>query len=167
MNAVPDAWRRGVVVLGYPSRKDGRPHVIQRWRVRAGVRVFREYGADLMVLCGGAVRRSVPEAEVMRDLAIEAGLDPAVLVVEGASRTTWENVKYAAPLLEHCEVVLLVSDPMHAARARKYWCRQFPADAERVVVAKTHRELRDWWLTIPGTLYELSMIVHDRLRFGA
>ncbi|MEZ5226911.1 MAG: hypothetical protein R2710_09595 [Acidimicrobiales bacterium] len=38
-----------VVVLGYPTRANGRPHPIQRWRVRLGIRTMRAAAAERIV----------------------------------------------------------------------------------------------------------------------
>ena len=37
----PAAGPPAVVVLGYPTRADGRSHPVQRWRVRIAVRTAR------------------------------------------------------------------------------------------------------------------------------
>jgi len=159
--------RVAVVVLGYPSRPDGTAHPVQRQRVEAGVSAMREHGAAVMVMSGGPVRNEHSEAETMVTLAASLGVDADALVAERQSRTTWENVQESALLLEDCDAVLIASEPLHATRARRYWIKQRPHDAERIFVATDRRRLFDrWWLTTPSVFYELMLAVQDRVRFN-
>ena len=64
------------------------------------------------------------EAAELAELACAIGLDPALVVLEERSRTTRENVVHAAGLIGEATTVVLVSDVLHAARARAYWKRQ-------------------------------------------
>jgi vancomycin permeability regulator SanA len=152
-----------VVVLGHPARRNGRPHPVQRARVRAAVTVFRAVHADRLVMCGGARKNATVEADVMVALARELGVDTAALVAERASTTTWENVREAEALVRDCAAVHLVSQPLHAARARRYWLRQFPGDADRVFVTLGDVDTR-WWIAAPIAAYELAIMVRDRIR---
>jgi uncharacterized SAM-binding protein YcdF (DUF218 family) len=151
-----------VVVLGHPARRNGRPHPVQRARVRAGVTVFRAVHADRLVMCGGARKNATVEADVMVALARELGVDAAALVAERTSTTTWQNVREAAPLVRDCAAVHLVSQPLHAARARRYWLAQFPEDADRVFVTLGDVKT-NWWIAAPVAAYELGIRVRDRV----
>jgi uncharacterized SAM-binding protein YcdF (DUF218 family) len=150
-------------VLGHPARRDGRPHRVQRARVAAAVDVFRAVDADRLVMCGGARKNSIVEADVMVRLARELGVDTDALVAERRSTTTWENVREAETLVRDCAAVHLVSQPLHAARARRYWLRQFPNDADRVFVTLGDVDTR-WWIAAPIAGYELAIMVRDRIR---
>ena len=159
----PNAESYGVVVLGYPSRRNGDAHPIQRSRVETAVRVFREHDARVMVMSGGAVKNEFVEADTMVELAAAQGVARNLLVSEGLSRTTWENVEKTAPLVAHCDVVLIVSEPLHAARARRYCHQQHPEHAHRVFVGSRRRPFERWWLTVPTTAYELAIRLQSRL----
>jgi uncharacterized SAM-binding protein YcdF (DUF218 family) len=153
---------RAVVVLGHPARRSGRPHPVQRARVATAVAVFRAVDADRIVMCGGARKNATVEADVMVGLARDLGVDPDALVAERDSTTTWENVREAETLVRDCAAVHLVSEPLHAARARRYWLRQFPADADRVFVTLGTTGT-GWWITVPSAAYELGIVVRDRI----
>lgn len=60
-----------------------------------------------------------PEAEIMRDLLVQQGIDPARILVEGRSRNTIENAEFshdlARPQAE--DVWLLVTSALHMPRA--------------------------------------------------
>jgi uncharacterized SAM-binding protein YcdF (DUF218 family) len=159
--------RVGVVVLGYPSRRDGSPNSVQRRRVNTGVRVMRRHDAATMVMSGGPVRNEHAEADTMVALASSLGIDPTALVAENRSRTTWENVEESASFVEDCDLVLIASEPLHAARARRYWIKQRPTDARRVFVAVDRRRwFEQWWLTTPAVVYELKLAIQDRVSFN-
>lgn len=165
--AVPPL-RRGstaVIVLGYPTRSDGRPHPIQRWRVDLGVRVMRSTGANRIVLSGGSPANPYREAETMAGLARAAGVPDEVISTECRSNSTWQNVVYSAPLVEQYDEVILVSDPLHAKRAWRYWMEQHPQDRGRVFVTDERRPFESMISAVPTAMVELVRSARDR--FGA
>lgn len=160
----PRGNRVGIVVLGYPAKRDGTPHAIVRWRVETAADLARRHDADVVVMSGGPTRGDIVEADVMVALALQLGVDGARLRAERTSTNTWQNVRESARYVRDCDVVLLVSDPMHARRARRYWHAQFPEDVDRVDVAGHRTPLTRWWLLVPATLFECAIAVHDRVR---
>lgn len=153
-----------VVALGFPTRANGAPNPVQRWRVQHAVRTMRDYGADVLVCTGGAVMNDWPEAETMAAVARRLGVAEHQIVIEDESPNSWENVKNTKPLTELADAVLLVSDPLHAARCRRYWLAQFPEDAGRVFVAPIDRSARDLWVILPSTVIEVARRCRDSLR---
>ena len=135
---VSTGLREAIVVLGFRNRGD-RANYINRYRVRAAL---RSQGAGAMesvlVLCGGAASGDVPEAEVMARYAAELGYTGPVLR-DDQSRTTWENIVNAIPLIEGADVIKIVSNSLHAEKARGYLLTQRPDLAERLVRAEEHR----------------------------
>lgn len=87
----------------------------------------------------------------MAKLAITLGIDPAITILESNSTSTWSNVENSSRLVAGSDVVIIVSDPIHAARARRYWIRQHPLDGSRVFVTPC-AGLGSWWLKIPTFL---------------
>ncbi len=160
----PRGNRVGIVVLGYPARRDGTPHAIVRWRVQTAVDLARRHDADVVVMSGGPTRGDIVEADVMVVLARQLGVDDARLRAERTSMNTWQNVRESARFVRDCDAVLLVSDAMHARRARRYWHAQFPEDVDRVDVARDRTPLTRWWLLVPVTVSECAIAVHDRVR---
>jgi vancomycin permeability regulator SanA len=148
---VPDRGDTAVVVLGYPSLHGGRPHPVQRWRVELAKKTIDRHGAHRVVLSGGQSRGGPTEASVMERLAVAVGIDPTTIILETESLDTWTNVQFSSALVTDSAVVVLVSDPVHAARARRYWLRQHPSDADRVFVTQC-AGLGSWWMKIPAAL---------------
>ncbi|MFV0259246.1 MAG: YdcF family protein [Acidimicrobiales bacterium] len=135
---IPAGVPSTVVVLGYRSGRDGRPNRVQRWRIDQAARVVRHHRVDRMIITGGRTGggdRS--EAAVMAELAEtrHPGLPP--IVCEEEATSTWENVHRTIPLVDPEAPVILVSDPLHAGRARRYWLDQRPQDHNRVHVLDT------------------------------
>jgi len=107
-----------IVVLGAKILRDGRPSRAIERRVQAAVALYRAGVAPVLVLSGGG-GRAVPEAEVMRDLALAAGIPDSALLVEPTSRNTLENATESARLLAaRGTSIVLVTDRYHALRAR-------------------------------------------------
>jgi uncharacterized SAM-binding protein YcdF (DUF218 family) len=132
------AEREVVVVLGSRNRAR-RANALNRWRVRAGLR-SRDPRAtrSCLVLSGGAVSGAVSEAALMADYAAARGRTDDV-VLEAASRTTWENIEQIVPLVEQFDRIKIVSNPLHARKARMYLARQRPDLAERLARGSDYR----------------------------
>lgn len=155
-----------VLVLGYPQRPDGSAHPVQRWRVAAGAELFSRESCRLMVLSGGAPKTRRPEAEVMAELAAAAGVPSRLMAQERAATNTWENARLSAPLLGRFERVFVVSDPLHARRGRRYFCRQDPGFCPRVHPWAPYRFLeaygRKWFVLV----YETGALLRDAWKHG-
>ncbi|WP_129840169.1 YdcF family protein [Streptomyces sp. RFCAC02] len=137
-----------VVVLGYRN-PGATANVINRWRVRAGIRSIAAddgRGARL-VLSGGAVGGGTPEAELMARYARSLAFD-GVVTLEDRSRTTWENVTNVIPMLEDADRIAFASQPAHALKARAYLRRQRPDLAGRLVRADDYRP-GEWLVAKP------------------
>ena len=106
-----------IVVLGCRLRPDGTPSRRLRRRVVRAVELYRAEAAPLMLFSGGG--GPVAEAEVMRGLALAAGVADAALVCELDSNNTVENACYTARLLRRrcLSRIVLVSDRTHLPRA--------------------------------------------------
>jgi len=107
------------VVLGARVRPDGRASAALERRMRVAVSLYQAGLAPLLVLSGGG-RQAVPEAEVMRDLALAAGVPESALMLESRSLTTLENATETARLLAPGGrvAIALVTDGYHVLRAR-------------------------------------------------
>jgi len=101
-----------VVVLGC------RPSARLMRRLDRGIQLFQGGAAPLLLLSGGGAG-PVPEAELMRRMALDRGVPEAALLVEPRSRDTVENARETARLLRSrgARSVVLVSDRVHLPRA--------------------------------------------------
>lgn len=148
-----------VVVLGYPANRDGSPHRLQRWRTELAVQTGPR---ATLVFTGGARTGERSEAAQMAGLARALGVPDERIVLEEESHTTWENVTNVVPLLEDADRIAIVSNAVHARRARRYLTQQRPDLAARLVPAADYRLFDHWWLKPILAGYELGV----RLGFG-
>ena len=109
-----------IVVLGARLDEDGAPSPAMARRTARGIALFEAGLAPLLILSGGATAAgAVSEAEAMRRLALEAGVPGASMLLETASRSTWENATMTRRLMSErgLRSGLLVSDRLHLPRA--------------------------------------------------
>lgn len=131
-----------VLVLGFRDRGPS-ANGINRWRVRAALRS----GGHTFIMSGGAPSGAdVTEASLLACYAESVGADPRQIVHEDASRSTWENIVNSIPLLEGADRIIIVSDPLHALKARWYLARLRPDLAARLVRADDQRWGERAWL---------------------
>lgn len=139
-----------VVVLGYRNPQ-ATANLINRWRVRAGIRSITDDSThDTRVIFSGGTTTSggASEARVMADYARSVLKFTGTVLLEEESTTTWENVTNVIPLLENADRIKIVSQPAHALKAREYLGRQRPDLAERLVRADDYR-LGEWLIVKP------------------
>ena len=124
-----------VVVLGYRNRRSARANALNRWRMRAGLRSIDPAApSSRLIFCGGP-----HEAVVMARYAIEERGYGGEVIREEESRTTWENIQNVIPVLEDVDGIKIVSNPLHAEKARLYLWRQRPDLAARLVRSADYR----------------------------
>ncbi|SMH27924.1 DUF218 domain-containing protein [Rathayibacter oskolensis] len=135
----PSPGREAVVVLGFRNR-GVRANAANRYRVRAGLRSRDPRAVEsVLVLCGGSVGGAVPEAVLMARYAREDRGCSGPVLLDCDSRTTWENIANAVPLIASCDTIKIVSHSLHAEKARAYLWRQRPDLARRLVRADEYR----------------------------
>ncbi|CUW39958.1 conserved protein of unknown function (Rossmann-like alpha/beta/alpha sandwich fold 9-139) [Magnetospirillum sp. XM-1] len=120
MSATPvDSPFDAAIVLGAMVRPDGSPSPAMARRVARGVRLIEEGRAVHLLMSGGAVRHPVPEAHVMRDLALRAGIPAERLHVEDVSVNTIGNALLSRALVETrgWRRLAVVTDACHMARS--------------------------------------------------
>ena len=123
-----------LLVLGCPTRDDGSLHPVQRWRLAIAARTMNPR-VERVVFTGTTAKTQVSEAAAMAAHARAVGIADELIVLEEKALSTWQNVEYSAPLVEEFDVLRIVSDPLHAWRARQYLARQRPDLAGKLAPA--------------------------------
>ncbi len=120
---------QAVLVLGHADTgpRAGR---INRRRIARGLAALEADG--VLIVSGGAVAGRRSEARLLADAARDAGYRGPI-ALEEASRSTWENVANSQALLEPRARIVIVSEPVHAAKARALLAAQRPDLAARLV----------------------------------
>jgi len=127
-----------VVVLGYGNSGE-RANLVNRFRVRAGVRSLDPRSENLLVLCGGPVHSSTSEAVIMQRYAREHLGYAGPTALDTTSRSTRENIAHAIPLIEHADTIAIVSNAPHAEMGREILWSERPDLAVRLVRGAEHR----------------------------
>lgn len=107
------------LVLGAAVAED-RPTPVFAERLRHAVELYKSGRVPILVIAGGKNPSDIlGEAEAGRDWAVAGGVPSAAILLETQSRTTKQNIEFAAPILAEHGIgsVLVVSDPLHVRRA--------------------------------------------------
>lgn len=156
--------REAVLVLGYQNRGI-RANYVNRYRVHAGLRSLGPARASTLLFAGGCVAGDVPEAVLMQRYARDRLGYSAPIRLETRSTTTWQNIQRASPLIEDADAIKIVSNPLHAEKAREYLWLQRPDLAQRLVRARDYRfgEL----IAVKPVMAMIGLVKLRRLRIAA
>lgn len=96
-------------------------------RVKQAVDLYQDEMASRMIFSSGFAF-VFREAEVMRELAVAQGVPSSAILLEAASKNTYENVAFVDEILEgnRWRSILLVSSPYHMRRALLTWRKAAP-----------------------------------------
>jgi hypothetical protein len=115
-------------------------NAINRRRTRIALRsVSGDDQTATLIFSGGAVGGARAEADLMAEYASANFTFSGRTLREDQSRTSWENVSNALPLVEHADRIVFASQPAHALKLRAYVRRQRPELAERLVRGNDYR----------------------------
>jgi len=155
-----------VLVLGFPTNKDGSHHPAQRLRVEAGYAVYQANRSSRIILSGGAVKNAHVEAESMAEIARALGVPKRHIVIEDRARTTWENIGCTAPYMAEYERIIIVSDSLHVHRAKHYARRQIPWLCQKISIVGAYEPLSLSWWKVPVAANELRAWIRDFIVYG-
>ncbi len=120
---LPDATSGGgydvIVVMGAAPHRDGTPSPAMRRRVAHAVELFHRGAAASIVVTGGRTVGTVPEAELMRDLAVAGGVPDTRIVMEPTAMRTLENATRCVEVMRArgWSRPLVVTDRVHLPRS--------------------------------------------------
>jgi uncharacterized SAM-binding protein YcdF (DUF218 family) len=117
---MPDHHHDVAIILGAALREDGAPRPALIRRVAHGVALYHQGLVSRLLMSGGQVGGPLPEAWVMRDLALRQGVPADDLLIEDASRDTAENARLSLRLLAGRQErgrLLVITDAYHMRRA--------------------------------------------------
>ncbi|OHU64961.1 hypothetical protein BKG85_04980 [Mycobacteroides chelonae] len=117
-----------------------RANRVNRYRTRAAIRsIDKAADRSTLVLCGGAVAGEVSEAELMARYARDDLGFAGPIALDCVSRTTWENIENAIPLIEHADSIKIVFNSLHAEKGPAYLRELRPDLAERLSRVEDYR----------------------------
>jgi uncharacterized SAM-binding protein YcdF (DUF218 family) len=130
-------------------------------RLFNGVRIYKRSGAEMLALCGGY------EADVMKELARELGVQENEIITEKRSGTTMENAAELARILPLAgkRRIGLVTSALHMLRSERTFKKQFPDDI--IVPIPVNYVYSPYWYDaedfVPsvGTLSKSNAAIHE------
>lgn len=108
-----------ILVLGSAVWPNEQPSPSLRARTQQAIELYHEGYASHLILSGGLGRFPPEEAEVMRRLALEAGIPDQALVLDKEARSTRESLLQAGEIMRArgWKTAVIVSDPFHLKRS--------------------------------------------------
>ena len=113
-----------ILIFGTGVRADGTASSTLRARTRHAYELWARGLAPLIVCTGGVGTHPPAESRVQERLLVGWGVPASAILREERSTSTWENAKFAAPLLPPGSSVIAVSDPFHLWRCQRN-CQAF------------------------------------------
>ena len=110
------------IIMGSSVSTDGTPGGAMRRRVEAALRLGDEFTNLLFIPTGGVFPdRPCSEAEAIKDLLMEAGIDSQRIILESKSQNTLQNSINTAAIIKNMQTpdaVIVCSDNYHIPRSR-------------------------------------------------
>lgn len=123
-------------------------------RTKAGIRLYQDGWAPLLVFSGAAQDKSGPSnAEAMRELAVDSGVPNSAILIDEEAANTRQNAENTQSIFKQQGIadVILVTSGYHQKRASL----EFNKRTENVTI-RNYPVLKDkdwnffWWLTPRG-----------------
>lgn len=108
-----------IMIFGSGVKENGRASRTLRARTRHAYELWQRGLAPIIVCTGGVGTYPPAESVVQEKLLLSWGVPAASILKEEKSTSTWENARFAAPLLPTGATVIAVSDPYHLWRCRR------------------------------------------------
>jgi uncharacterized SAM-binding protein YcdF (DUF218 family) len=138
-------------------------------RLLRACRLYKQGKVERIVVSGGNLPWlgvPVPEAEVMKNLLVEWGVPSEAILVETASRNTWENAENVRKMLggKQGGGLLLVTSALHMPRAmavfRKAGVQVVASPTDYLIVDRGQRVLMDY-LPDAGALQNTTALLRE------
>ncbi len=105
-----------ILVLGCSVRSDGTPSAMLRDRVETGIRLYKQGIANKILMSGDHGQDTYNEVQVMKNMAVEAGIPDEDIFMDHAGFSTYESV-YRAKEIFQTKKVVIVTQKYHLYRA--------------------------------------------------
>jgi uncharacterized SAM-binding protein YcdF (DUF218 family) len=130
------------IVLGAAVVRD-QPSPVFRERLNHAIQLYQTGQVETLIFTGGVGNRDeLAEAEVGRNYAVAQGVNPADILLETSSTSTYENLRNAQAVAQQngLKTFLIVSTPNHMRRALA-----IAADLNMVAYSSPTRTIR--WIS--------------------
>lgn len=107
------------IVLGSTPYWNNQINPCLEARVLQGVKLYKEGKVRALIMSGGKEPDgAITEAEIMKQIAVENGMDPTYVFEERNATSTYENITYSKAGVDfyQAESVVIVTEPYHSPR---------------------------------------------------
>jgi uncharacterized SAM-binding protein YcdF (DUF218 family) len=130
-------------------------------RFRAGLTLWQEAWAPLLIFSGAALEGPISNAEAMRRLALGAGVPPEAILLEEQGTNTYGNALHTRSLMESngLRSAILVTSPYHLQRAALTFGGVYQGSGIQLIASAapdSDWRKRSWWLRSDLRLLTLS-----------
>ena len=135
-----------ILVLGCGVYGDTPSHMLED-RLLQGIELYHSGASDKMLMSGDHGKEHYDEVNVMKDFAIEKGVESSDIFMDHAGFSTYESM-YRAKEIFKAKKILIVTQKYHLYRA-VYNARALGLDAygvasdPRTYVGQTYRDIRE------------------------
>jgi uncharacterized SAM-binding protein YcdF (DUF218 family) len=143
-------------------------------RVAKAVALYKEgYGNKIIMSGGGRLTSRLAEADLMLMEARDLGVDPAAVLLERESESTYENAVYVKQLMleNQFDSMLLVTSNYHTRRAGQIFKKVFAGTGVKILTVSAPDPKfspGSWWKSAEGqqkALTELANMVVYRIKY--
>ncbi len=109
-----------ILILGARSYKDAKINPCLEARVNQGIKLYKEGYAPTIIVSGGKDRENgTNEAEIMKTLLLNSGINKSVILTENQSTSTYENLLFSKQIMvrNQLKTIIIVTEPFHEPRA--------------------------------------------------
>lgn len=136
-----------ILVLGAGVRDDGSPSLMLSDRLETGTALYDQGVCDRILMTGDHGRKEYDEVNVMKSIAVEAGIPSSHVFMDHAGFNTYDSL-YRAKHIFQAQRVIIVTQEYHLYRAL-YIARALGLEAIGVAApgenyyGQTYREVRE------------------------
>jgi len=154
-----------LIVLGARIRPDGSMSKVLQQRCEKALQICTEDEVKAVFLCGGQCTMDpCPEAGVMKEFFLQAGVGEEKLIVEDASVNTIENLKNAKRIMQErgWRQAALVTSDYHLTRA--LWIARDVGLDVQGIAAPSPRSMKTFFKTRLKEAFSWCLYLKRRLR---
>ena len=149
MNNAPRQEPKLIIVLGCQVRGD-RPSKMLARRINTAYEAMQRYPGVMVVVSGGkGGDEDISEAECMKRYLVDKGADPARIIMEDKSTTTFENIQNSFAVTDPLGLgrdVTIVTDGFHQYRASLIAKKMGAAEVTAISARTELRFVPTYWV---------------------
>ncbi len=130
-------------------------------RVKKAVEIYKEHRIEKLIFLGGTKGVSnqehskIPEAEKMKKLALELGVNEKDILIDNTSKNTFENVENALKIIgneiKQIDNITIITSEYHLKRCYAVLKKKYPNIGITLVCAKDgFTDSENWFLSEDG-----------------